>query len=425
MRTFFVIWCGQLVSMIGSYMTVFAVILWVWERTGSASALTVISFFSILPRIPMSFIAGGIVDRWNRKTLMIIGDLNAALCTAAIGLLYGSDRLQIWHFWVAVAIHACCSQLQQLAYISAIAQVVPQQHHIRANSLNSAIRFAGVIVAPALAGVLYPIIGLGGMVGLDLLTFGVALGTLLVVQVPPLPHADKGGSDRPPLWQALGFGIRYIYQDSGLTAMVITYTLFAIANDLGQALYNPLMLARTGGDAQLLGIVTAAGGVGGLLGAIILSLWGGFQSRIHGMLLGFIGAGVARLLFSLGQSESLWITAQFLAALHTPLFISSATAIWYARVPLQMQGRVLAVDQLIGLIVGSIATLIAGPLAETIFEPALQTDRLQPGFRIIFGTENGAGIALLFALTALWMIAVGLGGYRYAKLRFVEADKPP
>jgi len=422
MRTFLVIWCGQLVSMIGSYMTVFAVILWVWERTGSASALTVISFFSILPRIPMSLISGSIVDRWNRKTLMIIGDVNAALCTAAIGVLHGSDRLQLWHFWVAIAIHACFSQLQQLAYISAIAQVVPPQHHTRANSLNSAIRFAGAIVAPALAGVLYPIIGLGGMVGLDLLTFGAALGTVLAVQIPALPDLDKG--DRPPLWSDLGFGIRYIRQDAGLTALVITFTLFAIANDLGQALYNPLMLARTGGDAQLLGMVTAAGGVGGLLGAVLLSLWVGFQPRIHGMLLGFIGAGIARLLFSLGQSGSLWITAQFLAALHTPLFLSSAMAIWYAKVPLHLQGRVLAVDQLIGLIVGAIATLIAGPLAETVFEPALQIDRLFPFFRLIFGTGSGSGIALLFALTAFWMIAVGLRGYHDAKLRSIETEKP-
>ncbi len=204
--------------------------------------------------------------------------------------------------------------------------------------------------------------------------------------------------------------------------MIITFTLFAIPNDLGHALYNPLVLARSGGDAQLLGTVTAAGGVGGLVGAVLLSVWGGFQPRIHGMLLGFIGAGLARLMFSLGQGAMVWIPAQFLAAFHMPLFISSTTAIWYAQVPPLLQGRVLAVDHLIGLVVGAIATLIAGPLAETVFEPALQPGGNLSFLMPLWGGGTGAGIAALSALTALWMLLAGIGGYGFAVLRTVERD---
>jgi len=414
MQRFLVIWAGQWVSLIGSYLTVFGVIFWVWQETGSASALTLISFCSILPRIPMTVIAGGIVDRWNRKTLMILGDVNAAVCTAAVGLLYLGDRLQIWHLCVAVAIHACFGQLQQLAYTSAIAQILPEQHYTRGSSLNSAIHFSGAILAPALAGVLYPRIGLDGLVAVDLGTFAIALLTLLAVPIPAVQAPVEEG-DRPPLWQGLALGWHYIRQTPGLMAMVIAFTLFAIPNDLGHALYNPLLLARTGGNTQLVGVVTAAGGIGGLVGALLLSVWGGFKRRIHGMLLGFVGAGLSRLLFSLGQSGSIWIPAQFFAAFHTPLFVSSALAIWYAKVPKHLHGRVLAVDQLIGLVVSAIATLVAGPLAETIFEPALQPGGQLHSLSVIFGAAPGSGIACLFAITALWMMAVGIGGYRYTR----------
>lgn len=189
MRTFIIIWSGQLVSTIGSYMTSFALTLWAWELTGSATALALVSFFGQFPRIPITFIAGILVDRYNRKQLMILGDLMAALSTLSIGILYLTHSLQIWHLYTAAAVNGGFERIQSLAYQTSIALIVPKQHYTRANSLDSAVHYGSVIIGPALAGVLLPLIGYSGILFIDLVSFGVAIVTLLLVQIPQRDRA--------------------------------------------------------------------------------------------------------------------------------------------------------------------------------------------------------------------------------------------
>ncbi|NCJ08615.1 hypothetical protein GS597_19295 [Synechococcales cyanobacterium C] len=157
MRTFTLIWFGQLVSTIGSYMTEFALMLWAWEITGSATALALVGFFSKLPRIPITLVAGLIVDspsetlreRFNRKRLMMLGDAVAALSSLAIGLLYLTDSLHIWHLYGAAALNGGFGQIQSLAYQTSISALVPPAHFTRANSMDavSRLQLLGLTVA--------------------------------------------------------------------------------------------------------------------------------------------------------------------------------------------------------------------------------------------------------------------------------------
>lgn len=421
MRTFTIIWLGQMISTIGSYMTVFALTIWVWDLTGSATALALVSFFSQLPRIFITLFAGIIVDRFNRKRLMILGDTIAFFCTLAVGLLYLTNNLQVWHLYFVVAIHGSFAQIQQLAYSTSITMIVPKQHYTRAGSMGAAVSYGSAIISPALAGSLYPVIGLGGIILIDITTFAAAIGTLLFVQIPQPPRTDTVNSKIETIGQKLTFGFRYILTKPSLLAMVIAFSLFAFPSDLGRALYNPMILARTDGSAQVLGSVTTAAGIGGVIGAVLLSVWGGFKRRIHGMLVGFIGAGLFKTIFGLGQTPLIWIGTQFCAALYSPLFYSSSNAIWYAKVSPALQGRVLAADQMVGLVISAVATLIAGPLADYVFEPAMRSgEPLATVFGPIFGTSSGAGIALLYVITSIWMLLVGIGGYAFRTLRDVE-----
>lgn len=423
MRTFFTIWVGQLISTIGSYMTVFALLIWVWDVTGSATSLALVTFFSQLPRIVVTPLAGIIVDRFPRKHLMILGDVVAMLCTLAIALLYGSDRLQIWHLYGAVALYGCFGQIQTLAYSTSIALLVAKPDYTRAESMVAAVNYSGAVFSPILAGSLYPQIGLSGIILIDLATFLVAFAILIAAKIPQ-PADDLTVVSRVN-WANLTFGFRYILGKPGLVAMVVAFSLFALPSDMGKALYNPMILARSGGDAQVLGAVTTAAGVGGVLGALLVSWKGGFQRRIDGMLLGFAGAGGCKIILGLGQSPPVWIAAHFAATLLIPLYYSSSNAIWYAKVPPALQGRVLAADQLMGLVIGAIAPLLAGPLADRVFEPAMQPGGwLTPIFGPVLGVGTGAGIALLYTLTAVLMLLVGLGGYGFRSLRSVETLLP-
>ncbi|MGD1904953.1 MAG: MFS transporter [Leptolyngbyaceae cyanobacterium] len=422
MDRFIRLWVGQLASTIGSYMTVFALMLWAWDITGTATSLTLVAFFSQLPRIAITPLAGIVVDRFPRKHLMVLGDGVAMACTLAIGFLYGSDRLQIWHLYSAVALYGCFGQIQNLAYSTSIALLVPKRDYTRAESMVSAVNYSGAIFSPLLAGSLYPLIGLSGIIGIDLITFWVAMGTLLATPIPsPLRQSSQTAFSRGNLT----FGFRYILQRPGLTAMVIAFSLFALPSDMGRALYSPMILARSGGDAQVLGLVTTAAGVGGVVGALLLSWHGGFKRRIHGMLLGFAGTGFFKLLLGWGQAPWVWAPAHFTATLLTPLYYSASNAIWYAKVPPALQGRVLAADQMVGLVIGAIAPLLAGPLADRVFEPAMAPEgRLAPLLGPWLGTGPGAGIALLYSLMATLMTLVGLLGYSFQPLRSVETALP-
>lgn len=423
MRTFTILWLGQLISTLGSYMTVFALLIWVWQQTESATTLALITFFSQLPRIFIIPFAGIIVDRFSRKWLMLLGDVVALLSTVAIALLLVLGNLQIWHLYLVVALYGCFGQIQTLAYSASLTMLVTQQHYTRAESMVAAVGYSGAIFSPILAGSLYPMLGLRGIIAIDLITFVAAFVTLIASRIPQ-PALIEG--DRvEATWQNLTFGFRYIFGRPGLVAMVLAFTLFAIPSDINKTLYNPMILARSNGDAQVLGTVTTAAGIGGVSGAIILSIWGGFRRRIHGMLTGFTATGFFKLILGLGQTPIVWALAHFLATLPVPLFYSSSNAIWYAKVPPKFQGRVLAADQMIGLIISSMAPLIAGPLADRVFEPAMQPKGvLAPWFSAIVGTGQGAGIALLYTLTAVLMLLVGIGGYAFRTLREVELLLP-
>ena len=423
MRTFTLIWFGQLVSTIGSYMTEFALTLWAWEVTGSATALALVGFFSQLLRIPVTLFAGLMVDRFHRKYLMMLGDSIAALATVGIGILFFTDSLQIWHLYLAASLNGGFGQIQSLAYKASISSLVPPHQLTRANSMNSAIHYGSAIFGPALAGATYPLIGLLGILLVDLVTFGVAIATLCAICIPQLPRQKP--TERESLWAKLTFGFRYVWQKPELRSLLLITTAFWFFHDLGGAVYDPMILARTNGSAQILASTASAAGIGGVTGAILLSVWGGPKRRVNGMLAGFIGAGLSKTVFGLGRSPTIWIPAQFCSSLNFPLLGSSETALWMTQIKPEHQGRVFAANDLVLQGVSAIAVLLAGPLADRLLEPAMMsgswlTDWLTPSF----GNEVGAGMAVLYTACAIAMLLVGIGGYFSSQLQAIATSQP-
>ncbi|AFZ36206.1 major facilitator superfamily MFS_1 [Stanieria cyanosphaera PCC 7437] len=427
MRQFILIWFGQLISTIGSYMTDFALTLWAWQITGSATALALIGFFSQLPRIVISLFAGIIVDRFNRKYLMMLGDAIAACATVGILILHLTGQLAIWHLYLAASINGGFGQIQQLAYSTSITTLVSPQNYTRANSMNSAVHYGSNIIAPALAGVLYPIIGLEGILPIDLVTFVIAINTLLWIRIPqpqttetqPAQARSEGKLSRLKFWwQEITFGIRYIWQRSSLRTLLIITTLFWFAHDLGATIDDPMILARSNSNSQVLSGILSIAGIGGITGAVILTAWGGTKQRINGMLAGFMGAGIAKTVFGWGQSLNVWLPAQFFSSINFPLLGSSETALWMEVIPANLQGRVFAANSLVLELVSASATLIAGLLSDRVLEPAMQSPSLLSSlFAPIFGTGRGAGMALLYVFTAIAMFLIGAIGYKLPQLR--------
>ncbi|MCT7957520.1 MFS transporter [Laspinema palackyanum] len=423
MRTFITVWLGQLVSTFGSRMTNFALIVWTWEVTGSATALGLVTVFTQLPSLAVALFAGALIDRSDRKVAIIVGDSIAALSTLAILLLAAVGQLQLWHLFLINGINGIFGEIQQLAYSASVSLMVPKQHYVRVSSMKSMLHYGPSILAPAFAGALYPITGLAGIAAIDLLTFAVGVSTVLLVKIPQPPRSEVT-SEQPKLWHELTFGCRYIMARASLFGFFGLELLFWFAHDFGAVMHRSTILARTDGNAEVLGMVSAAAGIAGIIGAIALSWWGGPKHRIQGFLGSAIAVGISKTLFALGQSLSIWIPMQLSSSLNFPLLTSSSTAIWLEKIPPEVQGRVFAA-QSFGLgVVSTVATAIAGPLADGFFEPAMQPGgALTPWFGSIFGTGPGSGMALLYAIASLVLILVGILGYRWPLVRQIEKSK--
>ncbi|OKH20877.1 MFS transporter [Hydrococcus rivularis NIES-593] len=424
MRNFIIVWLGQMGSNLGSSMSGFAISIWAWQFTGQVTTLALVDFFTLLPGIFITPISGVIVDRCDRKLLMIIGDTVAIIATIVILLLQLSDRLQIWHFYVSGVVVGIFNQFQWLAYSASVTLMVPKQQYTRASSMEFVSGYGANILAPPLAGFLYPVIGLAGILCIDLVTFAIAVSSILFVNIPK-PSVSEAIQDRLNIWHDLGFGLRYLKARKGLLALLLIGLLFVLPHDISDALYAPMILSHTENNTVLLGSLASAAGLGGVTGALISSAWGGPKRRIRGVLFGMVGAGLSKTVFGLGQSPLVWILAQFCSSLNFPVSGSCETAIWLAKVAPNVQGRVFAARSLLEQLVSAVAYLIAGPLSDHVFKPAMMPGgSLAPILGGVFGTNAGSGISLMYVLCALSMMLVGLWGYNFHMLRDVEAIIP-
>jgi MFS transporter, DHA3 family, macrolide efflux protein len=411
-------------SAIGTEMTQFALTIWIWQQTQTTTAIALLSFFFLLPQISISLLAGIIIDRFNRQKLMIFSDVCVGACTITIGLLYSIDLLQIWHLYGLAVIYGCCGQLQGLAFSASISSIVDRKHYSRVSSMRTLIMYGGTIIAPALVGSLYPTIGLMGIIAIDLLTFIVGISTVLMVRIPQI-KSSSDRNDSKTIWQQLFWGIDYIRARPSLVAITTIFCLFLFAYHTSETLYQPMILARTGSNAQILSTVAISAGIGGVVGAVVLSIVGGVPRQIQGMLIAFIGVGLGSLALGLGQTQGVWMLAQFFAAGCIPLAYSSTDAIWYTKVEPAVQGRVLAAAHTIGSIVGALASLIAGVLADRVFEPLMNSgNSIASALAPLFGTSKGSGIALLVTISAIAMVSIGIGGNAFPNLRNAEVLLP-
>jgi MFS transporter, DHA3 family, macrolide efflux protein len=421
MRNFIIVWLGQMGSNLGSSMSAFAISIWAWQFTGQVTTLALVDFFTLLPGIFITPISGVIVDRCDRKFLMIIGDTMAVVSTIVLLLLEVTDRLQIWHFYVSGIVVGIFNQFQWLAYSASVTLMVPKQQYTRASSMEFVSGYGSSILAPPLAGFLYPVIGLAGIFCIDIVTFAIAISSILFVNIPNPPVSETTESDSLNFWQDIGFGLRYLKARKGLLALLLVSLLFVLPHDISDALYAPMILSHTENNTVVLGSLASAAGLGGVTGALISSAWGGPHRRIQGVLWGMVGAGLSKTVFGLGQSPFVWIPAQFCSSLNFPVSGSCETAIWLAKVAPNVQGRVFAARSLLEQLVSAVAYLIAGPLSDRVLKPAMMPEgSLAPILGGLFGTGVGSGISLMYVLCALSMMLVGLGGNYSRTLRHVE-----
>jgi DHA3 family macrolide efflux protein-like MFS transporter len=421
MKAFFLIWFGQVFSMIGSAMTNFAMGIWAWNKTGQATPLALVGLFSFAPIVIISPIAGVLVDRWNRKWVMFFSDFGAGLMTLTIFVLMITGRLEIWHLYITGAISGMFGAFQWPAYSAAISLMVPKKQYARTSGMISMAESGVGITAPILAGFLIPLIDVNGIIAIDLATLVIALSFLLMVFVPEPEHKPTDKT-QGAFFRELAFGFKYLFDRTSLLYLQLVFFFGNFFASIAFTLMSPMILASSGGQSAVLGSVQSIGAIGGLLGGIALTAWGGPKRKINGVLIGWIVSGIGLFLLGLGRSLPFWLGANLLLVFVLPILNGSNQAIWQAKTAPEVQGRVFSVRRLVAQITAPLSMAVAGPLADKLFEPAMTNPDswLRRVMGPIFGTTAGSGMSIVIAISGILVVGVGVGAYQNRLIVNVE-----
>jgi DHA3 family macrolide efflux protein-like MFS transporter len=426
LRIFVTIWFGQVISLVGSGLTSFALGLWVYERTGSVTRFALIALSSVLPALVFAPLAGALVDRWDRRRVMMLSDTGAGLSTLLIVALLSAGRLEVWHIYLTSAVGAVCGTFQRPAYFAAIPLLVPKRHLGRTAGMVQIAQAASDVFAPLLAGLLLGVIRMQGVLLVDVITFLFAVSTLLAVRFPapapsPAPAAALNPNAARSLLNEIASGWAYIAARPGLVGLLVFFAITNFLIGMIGALLVPLVLTIT--NARVLGAMISVAGSGMLLGSVLMSVWGGPQRRIRAVL-GFqvlIGLGV--VLIGLRPSVLLIVAGASSAHFAIPIVTASNQAIWQSKVPASMQGRVFATQHMVARLAVPLAFLSVGPLADAVCEPLMaKGGALAPYVGSIIGTGTGRGMALIFVVAGGVMLLATAAASVSPRIQRVEEE---
>ncbi|MEH1814613.1 MAG: MFS transporter [Nostoc sp.] len=423
MVVFTLIWFGQLISVIGSGLTGFALGVWVYQLNGSVTQFTLISLCTTLPGIIISPLAGAIVDRWNRRWVMLASDCGAGLSTLAVALLFFTNHLELWHICIAMTLSSLCNAFQWPAYSTTPTLLVAKQHFGRANGMIEFGDAAAQLISPILGGLLVSSIHLQGVLLIDFVTFVFSIATLLVVRIPQPKPTAASEIVKGSLWQEVAYGWTYIRVRPGLLGLLLLSTVTRFLMASVHILATPLVLAFA--DPTTLGTVLSIGGSGMVIGSLVMSIWGVQTRRIQVMFSFQMLSGLCILAAGLRRSIPLLTLSAFIYFFCAPLINGCIRTIWQSKVAPDVQGRVFGVERMIGWSSLPLSYLVAGSLSDRIFEPLLTVNGpLAGSIGQIIGVGPGRGIALLFIIIGILVMLNAIVGYLHPRIRFVEDELP-
>ncbi|GAA0460320.1 hypothetical protein Ade02nite_14580 [Paractinoplanes deccanensis] len=418
-RRFGIVALGQFVSMVGSGLSSLVLSIWVYQRTGSLTQFAVLSAIGLLPGILAGPLAGAVADRWDRRRVMLASDLTAAIAMAAVVAVMLAGTVQQWHLYLAVTVTSLAGAFQRPAYLAAVAQLVPKRYLGHAVGITQLGVAAGTTFAPMIGAALFGVVGLTGVLLLDVASFLTGVLTLLWVRFPDRLWRRR----EEPFRTEVAAGWRYLSKRPALRAVLRYFVVDHVLYTLGFAVITPLLLIEH--SPLALGAVLSAGGVGGLAGALLMTLWGGTARRASGLIV-FMGvSSLGMTVIGAGTSVTTAVAGMFLLTFGEVLAESHWIAVVQNKVGFDLQGRVLAVFLTLMMLTMPVGYLVVGPLAERYVEPLLAPGGALAGtVGPIFGTGEGRSLALLVAVSGLLQIAWCVRGWYDRRVHFVEDALP-
>jgi MFS family permease len=422
LRTFYILTITQVISLIGSRMTGVAVGIRVFNDTGDSTPLLLASFFAALPLMVGGGLAGVLVDRWQRRRVLIASDAGQAVGTFLLLLSFASGRFQLWQLYAATFLQGLLGMLQRPAMEASVTMLVPEGHRDRANAIRQITGPAAGMIAPVIAGFAYAAIGVTGVMAIDLVTFVLAIVVVSLIRIPQPVQTHEGLAAQGSVWQEMRGAFRFLWTRRVLFYLMIYAAClnFALSGPLN--LTTPYVLTLTGSEGTL-GTLLGTMNVGIVLGGIAMGVWGGTRPRIHGIMIGVLFRATWLFLFGIARTPLMLGIALFFVLFTNALIDASFMSIVQLKVPPDMQGRVFALLFQMMYIANPLSLLLTGPLVDRVLEPAVGA----PWWKVVaplVGSHPGSGMGLLISAAGIAIVILTLAVYAWPQTRSVEADLP-
>ena len=394
---FFTIWAGQAFSLIGSALVQFALVWWMTSQTGSATVLATATLFALLPQIILGPFVGALVDRWNRRLIMILADSGIALATGVLIYLFATEQIQVWHVYVILLIRSLGGAFHGPAMTASTSLMVPPQHLARLAGLNQTLQGLISIFAPPLGAMLIGLLPLEGVLAIDIGTAALAVLPLLFIPIPRPPRQtaqDNGTAAKTSYWQDLAQGFRYVVKWPGLLGLILMAMLLNFLL-VPSSSFMPLVVTQIFNKGVVeLGWTETLFGVGMIVGGLTLGAWGGFKRKIITSLVGIIGISLGVVLIGVapGNMFFLLLVANFILGATQVFANGPLGAIFQSTIEHDMQGRVFSLINAGATAMMPLSLMVAGPMSDWL------------GMRIWY--LIGGGLCILVTIIAFFTPAI-------------------
>lgn len=399
---FYLIVITQTLSLIGSRLTAVGMGIWVFQNTGNATPVLLTAFFAELPGMLAGSLAGVLVDRWDRRKVMILSDSGQALGSLLLVVSLASGQFQVWHLYLVSFIQGVFGTFQHPAEDAAMTMLVPENQWDRGNAIRQmAFPLAGV-VATSLAGLFFVWIGINGIIMIDLASFLVAVTAVLLVVIPKPERSVEGLAASGNWWRELKAGLRYFVQRRQLLVLVLYLTFINFLLNGPLSLDIPYLLSKTA-DEKITGSLMGLMSLGAFMGAVLIALRGKIHRRVITMLGGLL---ISALMFLvLGTSNRPWMlgASLFLLMIPLPVMNTLVISLLQAKTPPDMQGRIFSTFWQLGYLGSTASFLLTGQLVDQWLEPMVGTAGWKFWIPLV-GDQPGSGMGLLLVGTGLLML---------------------
>lgn len=420
LKPWLLLWGTQSLSTLGSGMTSFALVIWLYQKSGSALETALLSICSYAPYVAMSIFAGALSDRWSKKRTMLVCDLIAALTTVALYALMRLDRLAPWHLYALNALNGLMNTVQQPASEVAATLLIPPDAYQRTSGLRSFSQSLNSILTPILATALFAFGGISAVVAVDLMTFALAFLTLwLAIDIPEGEGPEGPGQG---VLSSAREGLGWLRQNK----LVLTLILFLASINLVASAYDAalpaMLLSRPNGGEAALGWVNACVGVATLAGSALATLLPAPKNRVRVIFLTLLlSMSTENFLLAFGRSLPIWCAGAVLGWIGIPLMGANLDVILRTEIPTTMQGRVYACRNTLQFFTIPLGFFLGGLLVDAVCEPLMAAQSAGSRLGALFGQGKGSGAALLFFWLGLAGVAVCVAfGWILRKYRWRE-----